>query len=488
MAQRKVFLYRLFKKEFSKRTKELKKAYEKGDMYKTICYLKYLSSFYYQINCKLTDDLLEDITHHVSNDLLGATLIEQSDDRTVFFYDNFGLAARGLANIYVNALVKLGYRVVWVLYEYAEDLDEIKSIYSNRDDITFEIIPKRSIIERMHILQRIIKEYMPKYIFVYTTPEDVAGVGVMSTIRGDTTRFLIDLTDHAFWLGKCAVDYVIGFRNNSYNVSVKYRGIQRDKVLILPYYPEGRKRYEFTGMPFDVREHEFIFSGGSLYKIEGDTVYEEIVAYILENYPDLYFVYAGNGKSKKLNSIKKKFPNRFFQINERKDLDEVLKRAKFYLSTYPMSGALMAQYALQNNCIPLSLAKKKGDLADVATWFLHPKKVNFVFYNKKELLVEIDKLMTDEEYLKNARKELVDQIISEEEFTKQLSLLIKEKRTVFKGKLKKIDIRDFLDTYRQRASYEQYCNIIYFSHNQWIWKKHPLIVKHMRRKDNRKLV
>ena len=91
------FQYQYFEKEFEKSKKELKKAWKQGNIYKTLCYLRYLTCFYYTINYTLSDEELEEITQDISFKLLGETRIERTDDNTVIFYDGFGLATRGLA-------------------------------------------------------------------------------------------------------------------------------------------------------------------------------------------------------------------------------------------------------------------------------------------------------------------------------------------------------------------------------------------------------
>lgn len=475
------FSYEFYKKEFTKRMHELEKAFQKGDILKTICYIKYLSNFCYLINYKLADDRLEEITKEISLKYLGNTVIDNSQERKIVFYDNFGLANRGLANIYVNALIKMGYQVVWILYDYAPDVNEIQEMYKEKENVTFRIIPKQTILERMEVLRNIIKEEAPRHLFIYTVPNDADGLGVISTITGNVSRYLIDLTDHAFWLGKCAVDWVIGFRNYGYNIAVKYRKIAPEKVIILPYYPDSRSQRAFEGMPFDIEHYEFVFSGGSIYKIEGDTAYKEIVQYILRNYTSLRFVFAGNSTNQALEELKKEFPDRFFLIRERKDLDAILQHAKFYLSTYPISGALMAQYAVQNRCIPLSLCNKNYGAMDVKTWMLTPEKVDFVYYDKESLFAEIDHLMHDEEYYLNKKSNIEQLIISENEFIKQLGNILDKKKTIFPGTLQNIEMEYFLEIYKRNATYEQYCKIIFNSRNKWIYNKHPFIIRKMKR-------
>ncbi len=474
------FPYVFYKKEFKNRMRELENAFQKGDVLKTVCYLKYLSNFCYSINCKLTDDRLEEITKEISLKYLGHTTIETSHKDKIIFYDNFGLANRGLANIYVKALEKMGYKIVWILYAYAPDVNEIQEMYKEKENISFRIIPQKPILERMKILRDIIKEVSPQNLFVYTQPNDADGVGTISTIEGKISRYLIDLTDHAFWLGKCAVDWVIGFRNYGYNVAVQYRKISSDKIIILPYYPDSRSEKPFNGMPFDTEQYEFVFSGGSPYKIEGDTAYKEIVEYLLKKYTFIRFVYACYGTNQTLEELKEEFPDRFFKIDERNDLDEVLKHAKFYLSTYPIGGGLMIQYALQNECITLSLCDEDCVISDPKSFMLYPEKVNFVYYNKADLLAEIDHLMCDEKHYVNSKSNIKQQVISEDDFITQLGYILNKKKTRFSPTLQQIKMEPFMEIYKKNATYEQYCKIIFESRNKWIYKKHPIIVRKMK--------
>ncbi len=475
------FSYGLYKKEFKDRMCELEKSFQKEDVLKTICYLKYLSNFCYSINSKLTDDRLEQITKEISLKYLGHTVIENPHRDKIVFYDNFGLANRGLANIYVKALDKMGYKIVWILYAYSPDVEEIQKMYKDKENISFRIIPKIPILERMKMLRDMIKEISPHNLFVYTQPNDADGIGAISTIDGNISRYLIDLTDHAFWLGKCAVDWIIGFRNYGYNVAVQYRKISPDKIIILPYYPDSRSEHPFEGMPFDTSQHEFVFSGGSPYKIEGNNAYKEIVQYILRQYTSMRFVYAGKGTNQILEELKEEFPDRFFKIEERKDLDAILQHAKFYLSTYPIGGGLMVQYALQNECIALSFCDKDCVITDPKSFMLYPEKVNFVYYNQSDLYAEIDHLMCDEKYYLNCKSDSKQQVISEDVFLKQLENILNKKKTIYSPILQQIKMEPFMEIYKKNATYEQYCKIIFESRNKWIYKKHPFIVRKMKK-------
>lgn len=480
------YSYDKISRELVRRKKELYRAYKSGNKIKVLSYLRFLSYFLWQTNYQMTSDEIEEITAKVSFDILGDTLIDKVDKQTAYFYDFFGLCDRGLALIYLNALIKLDYHVMYVTYEQTQMHIKFKELYGNNPNIQCMIIPKCNIIERMSNIQESIRKTNPAILFLYTTPDDVAGVGTFSTVKGECQRYLIDLTDHEYWLGKCAVDYIIGFRNYGYNVAVQYRKIEDKQILLLPYYPSSREEYTFEGLPFDDVNKRFVFSGGSLYKIQGGNgIYKDIVEYILEKYSDTYFVYAGNGESKILDEIKGKYSTRFFQISERRDLEQLMERAYFFLSTYPISGCLMTQYACKCNCVPLTLCDGSDEFEHPKTYLQNPDKINFVFYDKEEIYNEIDKLMLDKEYYIAAKQNLQAHNISPEEFEEGLQNILQKQESKYVSRIEEIDLNNFLESYRNRTTYERYCDLIYNSHNKYLYKHYPFIFLRGKLKDRK---
>lgn len=136
------FPYRFYKKEFVDRMRELEGAFQKNDTFKTVCYLRYLSNFCYSINYTFSNDRLEEITKKISLAYLGNTKIENTTEDVVIFYDGFGLVDRGLANIYVNALEQLGYKVVWILYSYAPEINDILKNIKREKILAFLLFPR----------------------------------------------------------------------------------------------------------------------------------------------------------------------------------------------------------------------------------------------------------------------------------------------------------------------------------------------------------
>ena len=145
--------YTRFTIEIERRMKELERAHLKGDYYKTICYLRYLSHICYYINYKMMNDRLETITQEVSVKYLGKTCLDQVNDNNVVFYDSYGVADRVLANIYVKALDRLNYKITWIMYDYLPDVEKIQKQFQDRKNVAFYIVPKKTILERMEIIR-----------------------------------------------------------------------------------------------------------------------------------------------------------------------------------------------------------------------------------------------------------------------------------------------------------------------------------------------
>ena len=127
----------------------------------------------------------------------------------------------------------------------------------------------------------------------------------------------------------------------------------------------------------------------------------------------------------------------------------------------------------------------KGGITDPGTWLLKPEKIKFVFYEKEKFYSAVKRLLTDETYCAQMKEDLEHQVITEEEFTTQLASILRERRTKFEGAKEELDMGQFLDTYKKRADYNLYCELIWSSRNKWIYRKHPFIVRKKQREEKR---
>ena len=228
---------------------------------------------------------------------------------------------------------------------------------------------------------------------------------------------------------------------------------------MLPYYPIVNKEFDFEGYPFEINKQNFkiIFSGGSLYKtFGGKDKYYIIVDYILKKYDEVIFWYAGTGDRSKFDKLIKKYPGRIFITSERKDLYQVLKHSYFYLSTYPICGGLMFQYAAIAGRLPLTL--KYDDGTD--GFLINQDDLDIEFNNLEELKLKIHKIINDEEYLKQEEVKITKSVITAEQFEKNLLSLINNKKTDFILLYKEINNQNLLKEYVENMTYNKFCNIV----------------------------
>ncbi len=421
-------------------------------------YINLAGSILYNYNQCYFDKELEESIEIISYKILGKSKLDKLNNDTIVFYDGFGLDTRGLAQIYLQALSKFK-KVVYITKEKQKnDIPTIKSILIKSNNISY-FIPETAFINKINFVKALIEEVKPKSIFMYTVPDDVIITTILHYYKNVIDRYQINLTDHAFWLGGKCIDYCIEFRNYGSYISNKYRQISEKNLILLPYYPIVNTSVKFEGYPFkfNVKNKKVIFSGGSLYKtFGGDDKYYILVDYILRSFDDTIFWYAGNGDRSKFDLLIKKYPNRIFLTSERKDLFQVLKHSYFYLSTYPICGGLMFQYAAVAGKLPLTL---KYD--DCTEGFLIAQESLDIEFDDIDVLKEkIKKVLQDEKYLEREKNKIFNSVISPQKFEENLKYLLERQKTAFKIELKPIENKNLLQEYANNMTYKNLCNIV----------------------------
>ena len=282
-------------------------------------------------------------------------------------------------------------------------------------------------------------------------PDDVVVCAFFAKLS--CKRYLINLTDHAFWLGASCMDYCIEFRDYGYTISKNHRQIPEKKLLVLPYYPVHKTVKADAMADFFEAHQNIVFSGGSLYKIAGSPEFFEIVSYILDTYKDSTFVFIGGGNAEFVKRFisQKGYEQRFFYFEERPDFEDFIRHSKFFLCTYPIMGALMNQLAVVNRKIPLCYNPNMDDIArdgDNESLFIDTGHNPAMSYKTlDELKKEIDKFFTDETYLKQQEEKLSGMLLSEDEFNDELKSLLEFQKTKFIGKECKVDLEEFAQIY-----------------------------------------
>lgn len=402
---------------------DLNKLYIKANKYTQKCQpqkalecIKVAAKWLYNYNFKYTAPEFEKLL--VQNSQYLSVSEWKGEENRVTFFDSFAMDNRGLSLIYVKALVKLGYSVQFITYEENRKYMPRIAQLLESNSVNEIIFLRQNELVNAQIVVDNIKLFRSEKVIMHITPWDVSILLACYAMGGRIKKFLINITDHAFWLGKDAIDYCIEFRDYGANISQIERHISSKKIIKLPYYPAPTVA-EFQGLPFDLKGKKMIFSGGNLYKISGSSIFYDIVHHILDNHKDTVFLYAGGGDNTELLHFIKNnhYEKRFYYIAERLDLDEIMKRCYFYLSTYPICGGLMAQYAIANGKIPITYTDGKNLCDEIDSFLVNTNEQKLSYYNLPLMLKEIDCLLEDEQYLKEKEKEWGNYLPSEQEFT-----------------------------------------------------------------------
>lgn len=409
-----------------------------------------IADIMYQYNQYYVDVELEDMLEDIQTEIGNIKEINMNGKRdTVVFYDGFGLDLRGLALIYLNALVKSNYKLVYIVRESRKD--KIPTIKDLLNEYKAQIIymPAMSLVDEYKWLIKNMPSMNLKAGFLYTTPNDVSGIMAFMSCEGAFDRYQINLTDHAFWLGIHAFDYCIEFRDYGASISHLYRNIPKERIIKLPYYPFVDTSKEFEGFPFAVDKDDIIiFSGGALYKtFDGDeNLYYKIVDFCLSEFCNVKFWYAGEGNDSELRKLGEKYQGRVFHTGERRDLFQVLLHVDLYLNTYPVVGGLMMQYAAMAGKLPLTLYS--GDVGKGI--LLNQNNLEIEFKNIQELKEQIGKVLRDKKYREKKGDILKSAVISQSNFEEDLLRILEDYTSNFGIEYWVPDVEDLRKIYRTR--------------------------------------
>ena len=306
----------------------------------------------------------------------------------------------------------------------------------------------------VYLFERLVfLEYSPQVAFFYTTPYDVSGAMVFNCYKDRVVRFLVNLTDHAFWIGLNAFDYCGASRAMGTWINLHERGIPIEKM----YRTQGNifinEKVPLGELPFDSSKCRFVFSGGALYKTLGDPdkLFYKIIEHIVTTYPDVNFLYAGEGDATEFNRLIKKYPDRVFLIHEREDFYQIIEKSVFYLNTYPMFGGQMMRYAAYARKLPITLRHNE----DGQGILYHQDELNIEYETYEAVIEEIDKILTDDAYRESKEAKLKMAIISKEEAQENYRQLIEGHNSPIPVEIGEYDTRKFRQEYIDRLDYKK---------------------------------
>ena len=401
----------------------------------------------YNFNIIYHDDRLEQILKNSADNLLAGFrrkvfLPESLSEEKLVFYDFFSIDNRGLTEQYLRAVLEIGYDVLYISCQ--TDKAIMKNILKLLADYprskVFFVSPQPT-CKILSDLLSVIYDFGASRMLIHSAPWDVFGAIVWYCVP-QMTKYMINITDHAFWLGVGMIDYVIEFRSYGYNITKSYRGIDASRCKLQPYYPIKSTYDPFEGFPFDAENKKIIFSGGAIYKITGSEVFFDLIKYVLNTSEDTVFWYVGNGDCKKIKEFIKlnNYEERFFYSKERRDINEIFKRCYLYLGTYPIPGGLMSQLAVENNKLVLSYRDEDLPINNINEFFIN-REVEISYTNLDMLKEMIKKILLSEVFLKEQEQKLSQMVITPECFKENLSCILSRNSSKFTFVEYDVDIR-----------------------------------------------
>lgn len=459
--------------------KQMNDGIKKQNYEKAMASIQYSCNILYQFNQKYKDDDFEEgvirISRYYQKYYENTLNHYNPDDNTVLFYDGFGLDKRGVAKNNLNALNKNGYRIIYVGPKTAQgNMPETKKLMEQADISWNYIDTLGSYTNCTKELLSIILKFCPKAMLFYTLPYDASGAVAFATMTGKTDRFLIDLTDHAFWLGVKCNDYFLGSRQISASNQLYERGIRKEQILkcgnsVLI----DKSEYNHSDLPFDVKAHRYVFSGGQLYKTLGDPhlYYYQIVRYILKKHTDIYFLYAGGGDTSEMDQIISEYPGRAFLIKERKDYYYLIENCTLYLNTYPMFGGMMMKYCANAGKLPLTLRHGEDSML-----LNEQEKCQIDYDTYQELIDDLDNLLDNEAYLHEREKKVKCGVTPEEQFVRDIGSAIEFHTVTLTHSDQRIDTTKFRHEFYERFNFDQAKNESVRLRDKSLFLKYPWMI------------
>lgn len=406
------YLYSTFKKK-------AEKAIERGKYDEAVKYLTAATHTAYTFYIGFRDDATEDMLVRLSEKIQKRTMSKPFQPNRVVFFDTFSQDAQGLSMQYLDAIIAAGWEILYITTFNLNDPRSqlIKRTLREYDKAQVIAFPSRlDIMERVQFIYDTIMDYQASKLFMQISPSSCLPVIAFYALPREITRYLINLTDHTYWVGAGCMDYIFDWRQYGASLSAEQRGLRKEQIFMLPYYPM-MKETPFNGFPKEAEGKVKIFAGASYYKIidEQDTFFR-INKAILDANPAAVTLFAGGGDAKMLNSLIEKYglQGRFIPIGQRNDIFQCFKHADIYLNTYPLFGGLMGQFAAHAGLPILALRRPGGGIVEESVCQKSFTKITCD--DLDDLVVEATRLVQDEAYRHQQGEQMQQCVISIDDF------------------------------------------------------------------------
>ncbi len=425
---------------------------DKGKWSKALTDLESAAAWAYAFNWMYTDRDADSLLKSIAvRTIPQFQMIDKGPHRCVLV-DSFCMDNKGLTQQYMRAMIQNQMEILYVctsrsLSNGPEILKEIRD-YPKAELLLFDKTDGDRVKMASQIAQAI-KDYSPSSIFLHIAPWDTVALMACCSVKGAPV-YNINLTDHAYWMGASFLDYNLEFRPYGMTVSLEKRGLRKEQLLPLPFYSIKPLSQVFIGFPPMPEKAVKIFTGGALYKMLGkNDVFFHMMERLLAISPDVYILVAGFEYSKLFyeKCAQMTNHNRIIQIGVRRDIDAVFENCDIYLSTYPISGGLMTQYAA-SHAKPIVAYRTKDDTENAIEELLnHYQKEFHSFTDMDEMCEYAKQLVMDVKYRQDEGRILQEGMMTSERFADAFSQLIASGQSQWNWTKDQIDYDAFTNHY-----------------------------------------
>ena len=212
--------------------------YKLGNYEASLSYVDKAVTIASQIMWRYADDELDDLLFNISSKVIKKRQTDYyADNKKVVFYDYFG-STFILAIQYIKALVNSNHEILYIYEEQEWDLNvSVIDVMKQFPQVQVKIISKKiNRVDKLPEIYNSILSFRASKLFIHINTLSHF-IPVLFILPSDITKYYINLGDHAFWLGSKGIDYSFEFRSFGATVSYEKRGLKKEQLLLLPYYP-----------------------------------------------------------------------------------------------------------------------------------------------------------------------------------------------------------------------------------------------------------
>lgn len=390
----------------------------------SIAYAKCLANLYYMFGVKYVDIMLERYVKTLSDKIV-LSPSSNKDEYVCVFYDDFSVDSRGLTLQYVESLIALGYKITYIYPAKSKDNKRIISALCHSHNKIISIEQNHSGMRLAQQIYDIVSRSGAKHLFLHMLPYSIEASIALCALDSDIKKYNINLTDHAFNIGTTHMDYNMEFRNYGAHISVKYRGIEEGKEVLLPMFPILDTSHPHEGYLQAFEDKVVVLTGGAIYKVIDDSeIFFKLVKKILLTNLNVVFVYVGCRDIELFDKylIKYGLKDRMLVLGERKDLCSLMMSSDIYMNTFPIGGGLMCQMAASLGKPVINYKHNQG----IEECICQRQHIEMSFDTVTEFCNEMTRLIEDEKYRCQRGQDFRNSVIDASNFRKLLGELLKK--------------------------------------------------------------